>query len=68
MAAITKFLIINDKTVNLKKLQMFLPEEEKPGGEKAITMQIKKMLDYATTIRLKTIIHIFASCGARLEG
>ena len=48
---------------------MFLPEEEKPGGEKAITtMQVKKMLDYATTIRLKTIIHIFASCGARPEG
>jgi len=69
MAAITKFLIINDKTVNLKKLQMFLPEEEKPGGEKAITtMQVKKMLDYATTIRLKTIIHIFASCGVRPEG
>ena len=69
MAAITKFLIINDKTVNLKKLQMFLPEEEKPGGEKAITtIQVKKMLDYATTIRLKTIIHIFASCGVRPEG
>ena len=69
MAAIAKFLIINDKTVNLKKLQMFLPEEEKPGGEKAITtMQVKKMLDYATTIRLKTIIHICASCGVRPEG
>ena len=69
MAAIAKFLIINDKTVNLKKLQMFLPEEEKPGGEKAITtIQVKKMLDYATTIRLKTIIHIFASCGVRPEG
>ena len=68
LAAINKFLIINDRQVNSKKLAMFLPAESKPGGEKAITTeQIQRMLSYAGTKRAKTIIHLFAATGSRPE-
>ena len=68
LAAINKFLIINDRQVNSKKLAMFLPAESKPGGEKAITTeQVQRMLSYVGTKRAKTIIYLFASTGSRPE-
>jgi len=68
LAAINKFLIINDRQVNSKKLAMFLPAESKPGGEKAITTeQIQRMLSYVGTKRAKAIIHLFTATGSRPE-
>ena len=66
LAAINKFLIINDRQINNKKLVMFLPEESKPGGDRAITTEeIQKMLSHAGTKRAKGIIHLFAATGSR---
>ena len=68
LAAITKFLIINDRTVNSKKLAMFLPEESKRGGERAITTEeVQRMLSLAGTKRAKAIIHLFSATGSRPE-
>lgn len=68
LAAINKFLVINDRQVNNKKLAMFLPEESKPGGERAITTEeIQTMLSHAGTKRAKAIIHLFAATGSRPE-
>jgi len=68
LAAITKFLIINDRTVNSKKLAMFLPEESKRGGERAITTEeIQKILSVAGTKRAKAIIHLLSATGSRPE-
>jgi integrase/recombinase XerD len=68
LAAITKFLIINDRMINSKKLAMFLPEESKRGGERAITTkEIQKILSIAGTKRAKAIIHLFSATGSRPE-
>lgn len=68
LAAITKFLIINDRLVNTKKLAMFLPEESKRGGKRAITTEeIQRMLAHAGTKRAKAIIHLFSATGSRPE-
>ena len=68
LAAITKFLIINDRMINSKKLAMFLPEESKRGGERAITTkEVQRMLFIAGTKRAKAIIHLFSATGSRPE-
>jgi len=68
LAAINKFLIINDRKVNSKKLAMFLPGESKPGGERAITTdEVQRMLSHVGTKRAKAIINLFAATGSRPE-
>ncbi len=68
LAAINKFLIINDRKVNSKKLAMFLPGESRPGGERAITTdEIQRMLSHVGTKRAKAIINLFAATGSRPE-
>ena len=66
-SAIEKFLFVNDKIVNKRKLMMFLPEAE-ARKQRAITdKECQDLLSHASTIRTKAIIHLFCATGARPE-
>ena len=66
-AAIEKFLFVNDRTVNKKKLMMFLPEAGK-NKQRAITNQeCLDLIKHSSSSRVRTIIHLFASTGCRPE-
>lgn len=67
LAAIGKFLTINEKDFNIKRLRLFLPEITKPSGPKAwSTEQISKMLEFADNKRMKAIIHFLSATGCRI--
>lgn len=67
LSAIEKFLDVNDKEYNKRKLRMMLPEKVKPKGSKAWTTdQISQMLKYADTKRAKALIHFLAATGCRI--
>lgn len=69
MSALEKFLVMNDKIYNKKKIALLLPElVERQGGKAWNTEQIRKMLEYADSTRAKIIIHILASTGCRPGG
>lgn len=66
LAAIGKFLTVNDKTYNRKKLMMLMPEEVKiQGGTAWQTSDLSKMLEFADTPRSKALIHALAASGCR---
>ncbi len=66
-SAIEKFLFVNDKIVNKRKLMMFLPEAE-ARKQRAITdKECQDLLSHASTVRTKAIIHLFCATGARPE-
>ena len=68
IAALSKFFFINDRVINSKKLLLFLPEDNKRGGDRAITREeIKDILINCGMKRTKAIIHILSSTGARPE-
>ena len=63
---IAKFLDINDKEYNKRKLNMLFPQRVKYGGEKAITTkQIQQVLESTGRKREKALVHVFCSTGAR---
>ena len=65
---IGKFLDINDKEYNTKKLRMLFPQHVRYGGEKAITtQQIQQILESTGDKRDKALIHVFCATGARPE-
>jgi len=67
LAAIDKFLAVNDKEYRKRKLRMFLPEKVKCSGIKAWTTQhIQKMLEYADSRRTKALIHFLSASGVRV--
>ena len=67
LAAIDKFLAVNDVEYRKRKLRMFLPERVKCSGIKAWTTQhIQKMLEYADSRRAKALIHFLAASGVRV--
>jgi len=66
-SAIEKFLFVNDRTVNKRKLMMFLPEEEK-NRQRAITgKECVDLISHSSSNRVRAIIHLFASTGCRPE-
>jgi integrase len=66
MASISKFLLINDKELKIHKLRSLIPEKRKPAGRQAYkTEQIRKMLEFADTLRNKAIIHCLSAGGFR---
>ena len=68
IAALQKFFFINDKIINVKKLLQFLPEDNKKGGDRPITLkEIQDMLSNSHLKRTRAIIHILACTGARPE-
>ena len=65
---IGRFLDINDKEYNTKKLRMLFPQHVRYGGEKAITtQQIQQILESTGDKRDKALIHVFCATGARPE-
>jgi site-specific recombinase XerD len=67
LAAIDKFLAVNDIEYKNRKLRMFLPEKIKSSGIKAWTTQhIQKMLEYADSKRAKALIHFLSASGVRV--
>ena len=67
IAAIEKFLFINDRIINKKKLNMFLPEIEKNKLRAITTDEIQRLLKKCGDSRNNAIIHIFAATGCRPE-
>lgn len=66
VSAISKFLLINDKEIKSRKIRMLIPERKKTEGKHAYTNeQIRKMLEFADTLRNKAIIHCLSAGGFR---
>jgi len=66
-SAISKFLFVNDRTVNTKKLMMFLPESEKRKQRAITDQECRDLLSHSLTNRTKAIIHFYCATGARPE-
>ncbi len=66
-SAIEKFLFVNDKIINKRKLMMFLPEAEKKKQRAITDKECQDLLSHASTNRTKAIIHFFCATGARPE-
>jgi integrase/recombinase XerD len=66
-ASIEKFLFVNDRIVNKKKLMMFLPEKLKTKQRAITTDEIRIMLNYCGSKRNLAIVHIFSAMGIRPE-
>jgi len=64
---IQTFFDVNDVELKWKKIHRLFPAKIKSTGKKAYTNhEIQKMLDHATTLRNKVIIHFLASTGCRI--
>ncbi|MCH9041105.1 MAG: site-specific integrase [Thaumarchaeota archaeon] len=66
-ASIEKFLFVNDRIVNKKKLLMFLPEKLKTKQRSITTDEIRLMLNYCGSKRNLAIVHVFSAMGIRPE-
>jgi len=67
-AAIEKFLFMNDRTINKKKLMMCLPEQKKTSQRSITTEEILLLLLASANSRSKAIVHLFCATGCRPEG
>jgi len=67
-ASIEKFLVINDRTINMKKLMMFLPEQRKTTQRAYTTEEIRLLLLACSNARQRAIVHLFTATGCRPEG
>ena len=67
-ASIEKFLVVNDKMMNKKKLMMFLPEQGKTSQRAITTEETRLLLLASANPRSKAIVHLFCATGCRPEG
>ena len=67
-ASIEKFLVVNDRTMNKKKLMMFLPEQKKTTQRAYTTEEIRLLLLACSNARQRAIVHLFTATGCRPEG
>jgi len=67
-AAIDKFLVVNDKMMNKKKLMMFLPEQKNTEQRAITTEEIRLLLLVAQKARNRAIVHSVTATGCRPEG
>jgi len=68
IASIDKFLFMNDRTINKRKLLMFLPEKKKTSQRAITTEEILLLLLASANTRSKAIVHLFCATGCRPEG
>ena len=66
-ASIQKFLFVNDRTVNKKKLMIFLPEKSKTKQRAIATEEVRLLLKHCGSKRNRAIIHVFSATGCRPE-
>jgi len=66
-ASIEKFLFVNDRIVNKRKLMMFLPEKLKTKQRAITDNEIRTMLAYCGSKRNIAIVHLFSGTGCRPE-
>lgn len=67
LSAIQAFLIINDISLNWKKIRKLVPAEVKKSGERGYsTEEVRQILAAATDKRSKAIIHFLAASGVRI--
>jgi len=66
-ASIQKFLFVNDRTVNKKKLMMFLPEKSKTKQRAITTEEVRLLLKHCGSKRNRAIVHVFSATGCRPE-
>ena len=67
-SAIDKFLLVNDRTMNKKKLMLFLPEQKKTTQRAYTTEEIRLLLLACSNARQRAIVHLFTATGCRPEG
>ena len=61
------FFVLNDRTINWKKIRKFFPRMEKRTGKDAWTTDhIKRMLRVEKGTRNRSIVHFLASTGCRI--
>ena len=61
------FFEANEVDLRWKKIKKLFPQKVKLSGDEAYSDEdVKKMLDYAITIRNKALIHFLASSGVRI--
>ena len=65
VAGIEKFLFINDRTINKKKLMMFLPEAKKTSQRAITTDEVRLLLSASANPRQRALIHILSATGCR---
>jgi integrase len=67
-SAIYKFLDVNGKEYNKKKVKMLFPQRVKAGGERAITdKELRDLIRVAPSKKSLALIHVLASTGCRPE-
>jgi len=68
LSAVIKFLKVNRKKFDKEAIEALYPEGVEAGGERAITTEeIRKILQFTSSKRVKALIHLLASTGHRPE-
>ena len=66
-APIELFFVMNDVTINYKKLRKLFPKKVKKGNERGYTIEeIRKIIKNTKSKRNRSIVLLFASSGIRL--